>query len=230
MNLHLTYFGDNNFSIGKNRIRKQAENFEVFKSIQEFGEEDLEYDDTIKEILNITKKEFYKIDRTIYSKEFINDFNEILNNLGYKNKTEMFLKFYDLVQESLQEYTVEPRGIYGDTDSIFYCLYLKDKNGMTVQNKDALKISIRFGIWSSILISTLLPAPMAQEYEKVLYPFIILTKKRYVGNLYEKNPDKFYQKSMGIVLKRRDNAKIVKIVVGGIVNKILNEERKRRQK
>ena len=28
---------------------------------------------------------------------------------------------------------------------------------------------------------------------------------------------------MGIVLKRRDNAKIVKIVVGGIVNKILNE-------
>ena len=41
MNLHLTYFGDNNFSIGKNRIRKQAENFEVFKSIQEFGQEHL---------------------------------------------------------------------------------------------------------------------------------------------------------------------------------------------
>jgi hypothetical protein len=41
MNLHLTYFGDTNFSIGKNRIRKQAEDFGVFKSIQEFGEEDL---------------------------------------------------------------------------------------------------------------------------------------------------------------------------------------------
>lgn len=41
MNLHLTYFGDNNFTIGKNRIRKQAENFGVFKSIQEFGEDDL---------------------------------------------------------------------------------------------------------------------------------------------------------------------------------------------
>jgi hypothetical protein len=41
MNLHLTYFGDNNFSLGKRRIRKQAENFEVFKSIQEFGEDDL---------------------------------------------------------------------------------------------------------------------------------------------------------------------------------------------
>ena len=42
MKLHLTYFGDNNFSLGKNRIRKQAENFEVFNSIQEFGESDLE--------------------------------------------------------------------------------------------------------------------------------------------------------------------------------------------
>ena len=42
MKLHLTYFGDENFSIGKSRIRKQAENFEVFDSILEFGESDLE--------------------------------------------------------------------------------------------------------------------------------------------------------------------------------------------
>ncbi len=42
MELHLTYFGDNNFSLGKNRIRKQAENFGVFKSILEFGESNLE--------------------------------------------------------------------------------------------------------------------------------------------------------------------------------------------
>ena len=41
MNLHLTYFGDNNFSLGKKRIRKQAENFEVFSSIKEYGEDDL---------------------------------------------------------------------------------------------------------------------------------------------------------------------------------------------
>jgi hypothetical protein len=41
MDLHLTYFGDDNFSIGKNRLKRQAKNFEVFKSIQEFGEENL---------------------------------------------------------------------------------------------------------------------------------------------------------------------------------------------
>ena len=44
MNLHLTYFGDNNFSLGKKRIRQQEENFEVFKSIQEFDEHDLKND------------------------------------------------------------------------------------------------------------------------------------------------------------------------------------------
>jgi DNA polymerase elongation subunit (family B) len=73
------------------------------------------------------------------------------------------------------------------------------------------------------MITTILPPPMAQEYEKVLWPFIIITKKRYVGNLYEKNPEKFYQKSMGIVLKRRDNAPVVKIVCGNIIDQILNK-------
>ena len=74
------------------------------------------------------------------------------------------------------------------------------------------------------LINTALPDNMKQEYEKVLWPFAILTKKRYVGNLYEKNPEKYKQKSMGIVLKRRDNAPIVKDVFGGALD-ILMEER-----
>jgi hypothetical protein len=41
MNIHLTYFGDNTYSYGKERIRRQAESLGVFKSIQEFGEDDL---------------------------------------------------------------------------------------------------------------------------------------------------------------------------------------------
>jgi DNA polymerase elongation subunit (family B) len=64
---------------------------------------------------------------------------------------------------------------------------------------------------------------MKQNYEKVLYPFVIVSKKRYVGNLYEEDPNKYKQKSMGIVLKRRDNAPIVKIICGSIIDKILNE-------
>ena len=56
----------------------------------------------------------------------------------------------------------------------------------------------------------------------MFYPFIIFSKKRYVGNLYEHDVNKFKQKSMGIVLKRRDNANIVKRVIGGLVDILLN--------
>jgi len=114
--------------------------------------------------------------------------------------------------------------IVHNTDSVFFCPHI-----MNIATKEYLKddlslsIGIRLGIWASILITTLLPSPMAQEYEKVLWPFIIQGKKRYVGNLYEKDPHKFKQKSMGIELKRRDNAPIVKTVSAGIIHKILNE-------
>jgi DNA polymerase elongation subunit (family B) len=124
----------------------------------------------------------------------------------------------------LNDCELKPDGIYGDTDSVFISPHIKDKNtDKELIDKEGLKKSIILGIWASIMITTILPPPMAQEYEKVLWPFIILTKKRYVGNLYEKDPEKFYQKSMGIVLKRRDNAPVVKIVCGNIIDQILNK-------
>lgn len=47
---------------------------------------------------------------------------------------------------------------------------------------------------------------------------------RYVGNLYEHDIDKYKQKSMGIVLKRRDNANIVKKIYGGVIDIVLNRQ------
>lgn len=44
MNLHLTYFGDDSFSFGKKRLKQQANNFNIFNTIQEFGENDLNND------------------------------------------------------------------------------------------------------------------------------------------------------------------------------------------
>jgi hypothetical protein len=69
-----------------------------------------------------------------------------------------------------------------------------------------------------------MPSPQKLNYEKTLYPFILFSKKRYVGNLYEFDINKFKQKSMGIVLKRRDNANIVKKIYGGIIDIILNKQ------
>jgi hypothetical protein len=111
-----------------------------------------------------------------------------------------------------------------NTDSVFvnFCLMNKE-TGERLTNYHSLEVAIKLGILCGDLINCILPYPHNLEYEKTFWPFIILTKKRYVGNLYFEDPKKFFQKSMGIVLKRRDNADIVKIVVGGIVDKLLNE-------
>jgi hypothetical protein len=156
--------------------------------------------------------------------EFYNEIFWILENYGYKNKDELYDKFYNVIRHVLKNKKLNLIGIYGDTDSVFIKAIISDKKtGNIINDKEGMKIGILLGIWASMLISTSLPPPQKQEYEKVYWPFIILTKKRYVGNLYEKNPDKYYQKSMGIVLKRRDNAPVVKIVCGNIVDQILNK-------
>lgn len=112
--------------------------------------------------------------------------------------------------------------IYGDTDSIFVSFRLNEKEGLT--GKEALQKSIDLSCKASAEFKkACLKAPHDLEYEKTFYPFVILSKKKYVGNLYEHDVNKFKQKSMGIVLKRRDNANIVKHVYGGIIDIILNE-------
>jgi DNA polymerase elongation subunit (family B) len=55
-------------------------------------------------------------------------------------------------------------------------------------------------------------------------PFCLLSKKRYVGMLYEHDPNKGKRKEMGIVLKRRDNAPIVKDIYGGIIDILMKEQ------
>jgi DNA polymerase elongation subunit (family B) len=114
--------------------------------------------------------------------------------------------------------------ILKNTDSIFCKFPLKDGEGHAVQGKNALQYAIEIGKHVEKNIVPELPAPQKLNYEKSLYPFILFSKKRYVGNLYETDVNKFKQKSMGIVLKRRDNAPIVKKIYGGIIDILLNKQ------
>jgi DNA polymerase delta subunit 1 len=116
--------------------------------------------------------------------------------------------------------------VYGDTDSIFvdFTPYMKDVLGLDLKGKEALKKSIELGIEAGEEVTRHLKKPHDLEYEKTFYPFVQLAKKRYVGNLYGTSTEKFYQNSMGIVLKRRDNAQICKKIYGGIIHIILNEQ------
>jgi DNA polymerase elongation subunit (family B) len=112
--------------------------------------------------------------------------------------------------------------VYGDTDSIFVDFKIKEK--YELEDKEALQKSIDICIEASNNFKKELKAPHDLEYEKTFFPFIILSKKKYVGNLYEFDVNKYKQKSMGIVLKRRDNANIVKVVYGGIIDILLNKQ------
>ena len=71
----------------------------------------------------------------------------------------------------------------------------------------------------------MLNKPQDLEYEKTFFPFILISKKRYTGDKYELSAEKPKERtSMGIVMKRRDNAAIVKYVFGNVIEIIMNQK------
>ena len=114
--------------------------------------------------------------------------------------------------------------VYGDTDSVFFKFNLLDKEtGEPILGHKALELSIEIAQTACHTVSKFLKQPHDFEYEKTFMPFCLLSKKRYVGILYETDPNKGKRKEMGIVLKRRDNAPIVKDVYGGVIDILMKE-------
>ena len=114
--------------------------------------------------------------------------------------------------------------VYGDTDSIFLRFRPKDpKTGERLHGKDALIAAKALTVESGKLVTSCLKPPHDFEFDKIFRSFILLSKKRYVGDMSEDGieEDDFHRKSMGIVMKRRDNAPIVKYVYGNAVDRIL---------
>jgi DNA polymerase elongation subunit (family B) len=114
--------------------------------------------------------------------------------------------------------------IYGDTDSVFFTFNLQTLDGIPIRGKQALEITIDVAQQAGHLASSFLKGPHDLEYEKTFMPFCLLSKKRYVGMLYETDANKCKRKEMGIVLKRRDNAPIVKDIYGGIIDILMKEQ------
>jgi DNA polymerase elongation subunit (family B) len=114
--------------------------------------------------------------------------------------------------------------VYGDTDSVFFTFNLEHpETGEKIRGKPALETTIEIAQDAARLCTSYLKPPMSLEYEKTLMPFILLSKKRYVGMLYEDNPNKGYLKYMGLSLKRRDSCDYLKDVYGGILNILMKE-------
>ena len=120
----------------------------------------------------------------------------------------------------------EPEIVYGDTDSVFVKFSRKHKDtGEVLEGKEALRYCIDCGVKAGEWVTkNMLYDPQDLEYEKTFYPFILISKKRYTGDKYEldhENPKE--RTSMGIVMKRRDNAPICKYVFGNVIEIIMNQ-------
>ena len=114
--------------------------------------------------------------------------------------------------------------VYGDTDSLFIAFRPKNElTGEQLSGHAAQVASKLLAEEAGQRISGALKAPHDFEFDKMFKSFCLLSKKRYVGDMTEGGLEAsdYHRKSMGIVMKRRDNAAIVKYVYGGVIEHIL---------
>jgi len=114
--------------------------------------------------------------------------------------------------------------VYGDTDSVFISFRPKDPaTGARLTGRAAQEAAKALAEEAGHKISGALKPPHDFEFDKMFRCFCLLSKKRYVGDMTEGGleDDDYHRKSMGIVMKRRDNAPIVKYVYGGAIENIL---------
>jgi len=136
---------------------------------------------------------------------------------AYGRKQIMFAK------EVIETTYPDARTVYGDTDSIFVSFNPKDASGKPLEGKEALERTIHLTEEAGQLVTKALKNPHDFEFDKVYWPFIIFSKKRYVGHKYEV-AHKYSLAFMGIALKRRDYAAISKRFYAAALQILLNEK------
>jgi len=114
--------------------------------------------------------------------------------------------------------------MYGDTDSLFVEFNVRDpETGKRLEGREARQATIDITDETGHFITKTLAAPHDFEFDKAFDPLLMFSKKRYAGNMYEENADDYVHKYMGIALKRRDNAPIVKTIFGGAMKMLLDK-------
>ncbi|CAE6528011.1 unnamed protein product [Rhizoctonia solani] len=100
--------------------------------------------------------------------------------------------------------------IYGDTDSVMI------KFGTT-----DLESTMALGAEAAESVTAKFTRPIKLEFEKVYFPYLLISKKRYAG-LYWTNPKKYDKMdAKGIETVRRDNCRLVQTVIETCLRKML---------
>ncbi len=155
-------------------------------------------------------------------------------DLGYNNENEFV---YDIETEHGCFNGGVGEIIPLNTDSVFLNFKVPDKileeHGLfsdkaldwTIKIAQESGELITHGMWKGKRELVPLPLPHDLEYEKTYLPFILFSKKRYAGWLYEFDTKKpKYLDCKGIILKRRDNCRFLKKIYEGCLYRILNNQ------
>ena len=133
----------------------------------------------------------------------------------------MITKAMDFMKETYGNCKI----VYSDTDSTFIKFKLLRPDGKPPENDlEKITLAIEVGQDAEKKIKKVLPGVHALAYEKVLFPFILISKKRYFALKYEDDPTKYKQLSMGLILKRRDNAPILKHCYIGVLDSLVKDK------
>ncbi|KAK0549667.1 DNA-directed DNA polymerase delta [Tilletia horrida] len=100
--------------------------------------------------------------------------------------------------------------IYGDTDSVMVKFGTPD-----------LAKAMELGAEAAGIVSTTFVKPIKLEFEKVYYPYLLISKKRYAG-LYWTRPEQYDKMdTKGIETVRRDNCRLVQTLIDTCLRKML---------
>lgn len=202
------------------------------------------------------EKDFPKILNKLYKclkKNNMEKFNEILDDELEDREN---IEFIEGLKKDLlflfDNFTINIKVIYGDTDSNFFNYNLKLLNGKIPPFYTRLKWNYKIGLIQSKFLKIRLPSPHNMEFEKVITPTVLLEKKSYLGNKYEefvnipeldllesqgkfneidefsKTVDvhyygKFSRLIMGYALKRRDSCVAFHKILSKAIDIVLNE-------
>ncbi|GAA5857179.1 hypothetical protein JCM8547_009357 [Rhodosporidiobolus lusitaniae] len=124
-----------------------------------------------------------------------------------KTKTEVQNRY-----NTANGYEYDATVIYGDTDSVMVRFGCPD-----------LETAMKLGAEAAEFVTSKFIKPIKLEFEKVYFPYLLISKKRYAG-LYWTKPEKYDKMdTKGIETVRRDNCRLVVTVIDTCLRKMLIE-------
>lgn len=100
--------------------------------------------------------------------------------------------------------------VYGDTDSVMVKFGTKDVGE-----------AMALGLEAAQFVSATFIKPISLEFEKVYWPYLLISKKRYAGLLWT-NPKKYDKMdTKGIETVRRDNCQLIRTVIDRCLQELL---------